>query len=374
MRVLQAHRFIWRLGGIWPQPSDSWPYRVYSVLIFVATSLIFNGCMLLRLVQHHTVDEAVECLLPATTTVMTTVKICIHLYNQRRFERLFALMRDLDAQLAESVAVTSEKAVTIRDVAVRRSRNLLLMISCSSYSAITLACVMVLLWGGADRRLMWPAWFPVDWEHNDGWYYGLVGFQYVSNMYIGMIYTSMNTYAPAMFIVLSAYLEMLGENLSRLGAAEHGTTSELGLRQCHDHHKACNRIGDMLNDLFGLHYAIHFCLSGLVICVTAFQLSVGQPLQNPSQFAFNCEYLFCMSIEIFMPCYYGSCLTLQSDEMTVQLYRCDWLRQSRRFGTAMGLVMQRSQRPVRMWTYQKLFAIQLSTFVGVRKRNRDRRR
>lgn len=268
-RILRAHIFIWRLAGIWPQPNDWLVYRVYAVFAFVVASLVFNVTLMLNLVEHHTVDQTVATLLPATTTVMTTVKVCLHLINQRRIERMFALMRDLELRLEMS---THPQVI---ERTVLRSRNLLFVLSCAAYSAITMAALIAVLNG---HRLMWPTWFPWDWEHSALRQLALVGFQYVTNLYIGMLYTTLNTYAPVLYMILTAYLEILGEQLRSIGqrkSAETGFSGEeMGrLRKCYEEHKMCIRLGEMLNEIFGVHYAIHFCCSGLVICTTAFQMS-----------------------------------------------------------------------------------------------------
>lgn len=267
-RILQPHIFIWRLAGIWPQSNDWFAYRVYAVLAFVTASVVFNVTLLLNLVEHHSVDQTVATLLPATTTVMTSVKVCLHLINQRRIERMLALMRNIEQRLAfgEQIAVVGRT--------VQRSRNLLFVLSGAAYAAITMSALIAVLSGS---RLMWPTWFPFDWEHNAKHRLALVGFQYVTNMYIGMLYSTLNTYAPVMYIILTAYLEVLGEQLRSIGNgkadAECPDVELRRLRQCYDAHKMCIRIGEMLNEIFGVHYAIHFCSSGLVICTTAFQMS-----------------------------------------------------------------------------------------------------
>lgn len=362
MDNLRPHIRLWRLCGIWPQPGDGRLYRLFSCCAFAVTSIVFNASLLLRLVRHHSVDEAVECLLPATTTVMTTVKISIHLLNRRRFAAMLVLLAELEASLVAD-GQCNPAVISIRADARRRARRLYMLISFSSYSAITLSFVVALL----EQRLMWPAWFPVEWEHSTSWYGVLLIFQYACNMFIGMAYVSMTTYASVLYITLTAYLAMLGASASRIGAEQCGTSSRAAdsalLRQCSEQHRLCIAAGHRISDVFGMQYAIHFCLSGVVICLAAYKLSGD--IQVLAQFVFYCEYMVCLAVEIFLPCYFGSCLQLQSQEIGVQLYRSGWPRQSRRFGIAMCLMVQQSQRPIRMRTQHGLFVIQLSTFVAV---------
>lgn len=41
-----------------------------------------------------------------------------------------------------------------------------------------------------------------------------------------------------------------------------------------------NRFSNSLRDVFAVHYTIQFAASGLVVCITAFQLSVVNELSN----------------------------------------------------------------------------------------------
>lgn len=104
-------------------------------------------------------------------------------------------------------------------------------------------------------------------------------------------------------------------------------------------------------------------LPPLLILNFIFQI---QPQNNLPRFIFLVIYLYCMAIEIFIPCYYGSILTQNSNELCVRIYKSNWTDQSKRFKVAMNFFVHCSQQPIYLHTYKRLFFIQLQTFVTVK--------
>lgn len=212
LEILNAHRIIWRFCGMWSRQDDSLAYRVYCCGIFILTSVVFNASMVLNLVQHHSKNEVMACLLPATTTILTSLKIAFFLANRCNYIRLFQAIErletfcDLDSMRAQSVLAR----------AATNCRYLLIVFSITSLSAISFSASIAVF--SKDRVLMWPSWYPVDWMGNAKWYYGVLGFQYASNMFLGVAYISLTILGPVLYMILTAHLEILGKRLESIGS------------------------------------------------------------------------------------------------------------------------------------------------------------
>lgn len=242
-KIMNIHLKYWRFGGIWPLPSDGILYRVYMLVLQLFASVIFNGCVLASLWNHHTFEDFLKCLMPAITTVLTSVKIAILLRNQSKMFGMFADMQQLDDQFATT---TNKLHHQIDDEivaeALRRSRQLLLFISVTSYTAITLAFLMAIL--SPEKLFMWPTALPYDVEHDDRLYYGSLVLQYALNLYVGIMFTSLDIYGPVLLIVLTVYMDRLGLRLKRIGrdaattaAGKKGDADELN--KCVAYHIQC---------------------------------------------------------------------------------------------------------------------------------------
>lgn len=68
---------------------------------------------------------------------------------------------------------------------------------------------------------------------------------------------------------------------------------------------------------------------------------------------------------LFIPCYYGSVLSKKSEQLSVRLFKCNWINRSQRFKSALAFFMHCSQKPIVLYTLMGLFAIELPTFVTV---------
>lgn len=87
-------------------------------------------------------------------------------------------------------------------------------------------------------------------------------------------------------------------------------------------------------------------------------------MANFSKFLFVCEYLFSMTIEIFIPCYYGSIVTIKSADLTLNMYKSDWISQTKSFTSSMKIFMERTLRPIVPYA-GGFFLIGLPTFISV---------
>lgn len=251
MRIMRVHLFIWRVCGVWPLPNDHIVYKVYSVLIHFVVSILFNGSILATLIRHHKWADIVVCLMPATTTVLTSIKMLLLVRNQPKFFAMFAIMKRLEAYDSFETHANQERLIFSK--ALRSSFILLGFISASSYSAITFAFLRAFF--SDEKIFLWPGAFPFDYESDDRLYYFALFFQYTCNLYVGLIYTSVDIYGPVLYIVLTVYLDMLGLRLQHIGSdhasnvertsAGHNkslteqTKAEDELRICIEYHNLC---------------------------------------------------------------------------------------------------------------------------------------
>lgn len=89
-------------------------------------------------------------------------------------------------------------------------------------------------------------------------------------------------------------------------------------------------------------------------------------MEDFSTFLFVCEYLLSMTIQIFIPCYFGSIVTAKSQQLAKCIYSSNWLGQTSEFQSSMRIFVERSLKPI-VPKSVGLIIIGLPTFVSVLK-------
>nr|AXM05270.1 odorant receptor [Campoletis chlorideae] len=104
------------------------------------------------------------------------------------------------------------------------------------------------------------------------------------------------------------------------------------------------RFADSLNDIFSNVVFLQFALSSLILCVSAYETS-AMKLFSP-EFAALMLYLCCMLVQIFIYCFYGGELTLQSVDICDAVYRMDQSSLSIKTKKSLVMIMMRALRPI----------------------------
>ncbi|XP_068909803.1 putative odorant receptor 92a [Tenebrio molitor] len=130
------------------------------------------------------------------------------------------------------------------------------------------------------------------------------------------------------------------------------------------HHKNIIQFADDMTDLFTTCIMGQFVVSVIIICLTMFQMSLVSVLSL--QFLSMTLYQGCMVLEIFLWCYYGNDVILQSGKLTQSAYMCEWVPCSQLFKRNLLYFMTRSQTPLKLCA-GGYFTLSLETFMAVLK-------
>ena len=72
-----------------------------------------------------------------------------------------------------------------------------------------------------------------------------------------------------------------------------------------------------------------------------------------------------LSLQLFIPCVYGSILISESDKLGNAVYGCNWMDQSQKFKRSLTIIQQRTIKLLVPTTYKDTFVVGLETFVNV---------
>lgn len=238
---MNFHLRAWKLCGLWPSQDDSRLYTGYTYVLWTICFIVFPLLIGMQLFFADSLGEFIEIAL-ILPTAMVGVKGALIIYNRKKLLALFQLMRQLDS----FVTIDVHKA-TVQDE-VRGSRFLLLLLSGEYIASMTANILVPLL--SADRVLMFglPRFDPIDYKHSTVGFYCVIGYQIVACSVIAFTSVSMDVYGLALFKIVGAHVDVLGDKLERVGRTggsegmieiDRIRSNEMELQHCIEYHHLC---------------------------------------------------------------------------------------------------------------------------------------
>lgn len=226
---------VWRWCGLWSMPGDWQLYKAYSILAQFNCYIVFNVLMLVSLPGAKSLDDIMEVLLPLTTTVLDSIKAKLILHKRESIRKLFATAKQMEDTIGDNL----EEQEILRK-STRQTRKLMIIVTVFCFATINFRFIQSIL--SDQRKLMWKAWMPFDWERADSDWPRILAsvYQLVCNLYHGLLYTTFNPLAPYLFRMLTGNLDILASRLKNLGTGNDSKEiSERKLIRCVEYHKLC---------------------------------------------------------------------------------------------------------------------------------------
>jgi 7tm Odorant receptor len=70
------------------------------------------------------------------------------------------------------------------------------------------------------------------------------------------------------------------------------------------------------------------------------------------------------TLQILLPCYFANNLTLASEQLSMSLFHSNWTNESKKFKTAMKLLVENSKKPLRISAFG-VFNMNLENFLRI---------
>ncbi|KAJ8732202.1 hypothetical protein PYW08_014932 [Mythimna loreyi] len=134
------------------------------------------------------------------------------------------------------------------------------------------------------------------------------------------------------------------------------------LKKCVLHYDQILRFTKEVESIFGEAMVIQFFVMAWVICMTMYKI-VGLSIVS-AEFVSMAMYLGCMLAQLFIYCYFGTQLKVESESVNQSIYCCDWLRLSPRFRRQLLVMMQCCDRPLAPRTAY-VIPMSLDTYISV---------
>ncbi|XP_047503804.1 odorant receptor Or1-like [Pieris napi] len=263
-----------------------------------------------------------------------------------------------------------EKRETGKKIIARFNRQARLQL----FTYIALAAGTVLGWAASAEKNQLPlrAWYPYDTTQSPA--YDLtyihqcvaVGLSATVNVSVDTVVTSLVALCCCRLQLLALSLQTLFDDLPlQTTGLLHPSVEPVAwdrLRECIQQHQTTLKATVFLQRCFSLPVLAQFTVSVFIICATAYQLSVETA--NFIRTASMIFYLVVMMYQVFVYCYQGNEIQVESEAVCDAAYVSEWLVCTPRMRRALVLLMTRTRCPV-ILSAGGLVNLSLKTFMGI---------
>ncbi|CAG9857148.1 unnamed protein product [Phyllotreta striolata] len=161
-----------------------------------------------------------------------------------------------------------------------------------------------------------------------------------------------------------ARLGGLGENSGKSGGIPAILMDEMSalLVDCVNHHRCILNFVREFQLIFSYAILAQFVVSVIIICTTMYNLTLI-PFGSMQSISLII-YQYCILLEIFLWCYFGNEVMIQSNLLCDAAYKCDWTDCSPTFKKHLLYFMTRSQMEMNIYA-GSFFTLSLTTFVKI---------
>ncbi|XP_041971978.1 odorant receptor 49b-like [Aricia agestis] len=295
-------------------------------------------------------------------------------------DRIDEVLRNLDAPLLAGSSAGGAARLARTAAAARR---LLLGYAGCAVVVCHLWLALTLLARAAGQPVEFSFWTGFDTQPLVAFVPCLLYSHYVITL-VGIANTTMDGFMATILYLCKTQLEILREDLrtlperARSAAGEQHEQHEATLLRefvrCFRHYQAVTEIATSFQDIFGLAIFIQVGVGGGILCMAAYKmasLSVAS-----AEFASMLLFIACILTELFLYCYYGNELKVESGLVASAAYSMRWVGLSARARRMLLLLLLRAGRdlspaaaglvPLSLETYVKIIKSSYTFFAVLR--------
>ncbi|XP_054744549.1 odorant receptor 33b-like [Anastrepha obliqua] len=329
---------------------------VYDVFVNIFVTIFYPTHLIVGLFLNPSPADLFQNLSIAITCFASSVK---HYLLRRQLPEI----RDVQALLAEldkRVEDADEREYFHRELAVG-ARNVVKLFTVV-YGGANIAAISATLLS-KERRLMYPAWLPFEWQASAFTFYAAVIYQFAGVTILIVQNLANDIYPPMSLCIIAGQVHLLAKRVAKVGADGKKTMSQhnQALIECIEDHKKLVRIFKCTQDTLSHTQMAQFISSGLNMCIVLFYLIFY--VDNFFSYIYYALYLVSMAIELLPSCYYGSILIYEFQQLPSAIFECSWLGQSREFYLNQRIFMELSLQAITPLA-GGIIGINLNSFLG----------
>nr|QRF70979.1 odorant receptor [Semiothisa cinerearia] len=298
-------------------------------------------------------------------------------------DRIDALLASLEGPM---FAGGSERARALLAARARVSSRFVRCYSGTAVVTCTLWAVFPVLQALRGEAVRFPFWVGFDYSSWPRFSLVLLYSYYVTTL-VGIANTTMDAFIATVLSQCKTQLTILRMNLEDLperalvaarrerdGARAACASERDGacgryhrwldtlFLECLAHYDQICQTAHTLQDIFGGAILIQFGIGGWILCMAAYKIVSLRVLSG--EFASMTLFICCILTELFLYCYYGNEMSVESARVVQAAYCMRWARTPARFRRALLVLMERARRPLRP-AAGRVVPLSLDTFLKI---------
>ncbi|XP_049317254.1 odorant receptor 33b-like [Bactrocera dorsalis] len=353
--LYRAFWLCWQAVGV-STASCKYFCGFYDLLINVSVTIFYPIHLFVGLFLNPSPADLFQNLSITITCFVCSVKHYLLRRKLPQIRNVQALLADLDKRV-EGI----EEHAYFQEELVVGAKNVLKLFSIA-YGGANMAAISATLLS-KERRLMYPAWLPFQWDANTFSYCAAVIYQ-IAGVTIQIVQNLANDiYPPMSLCIIAGHVHLLSLRVAKVGvdAKKSKEQHSHALIECIEDHKKLVRIFQLTQDTLSQPQLAQFISSGLNMCIVLFYLIFY--VENVFAYIYYAVYFVSMAIELLPSCFYGSMLIYEFQQLPSAIFKCSWLGQSREFHQNQRIFVQLSMKEI-VPLAGGVIGIQLNSFLG----------
>ncbi|XP_044760908.1 odorant receptor 2a-like [Coccinella septempunctata] len=258
--------------------------------------------------------------------------------------------------------------------AVMFQRRVTILFHLMGIVATLTMCFFPFIDPGMSGKLPFSSWYPFEVEAAPR-YQIIYTYQTVCLLFMSLADVATDMLISGLLMVASNQLEILRYQIVNIKTVavenfDKGTFKDFdeammkGLVSCIRHYNCILKFADEVNEIFSGPLFFLFFLGVGATGLTLFQF-ILTPILTVEFFSIAI-YQACVLLEVFLYCFYGNSIMVQSDAITNAIYQCGWEDGSLQFKKDVNRFMIRTQKPYCMYA-GNFFLMSLPNFILILK-------
>ncbi|XP_015031806.2 putative odorant receptor 71a [Drosophila virilis] len=332
---IKASRILVRiLGfcGLWPSHGSSrstkWIpgcKRFQPLAIHFIVTFTFTAMMWIEALGSDDFEHCTDVLFITLTMTGLVAKI---FNNWRHAHIARELLQEWSASRQFEVRAGQERDMWEREQ--RRFSRVVLLYSFCSLGVVP--CIFISSAVNYPNELPFWVWVPFDWQQPTKFWY-LFAYELFAVPFTCLCNITMDMLNCYLMLYISLCLQLLGMRMAALTPAGQGNSERQLFAQLVEVirlHRRVKSHAKKIQIFISKSTLIQILLSAIILCLSIYRLQMLNVLQAPGMFAAMTQYLFAMTMQIFLPSVYGNEITHNADQLPNALYSCQWPDMSKR--------------------------------------------
>ncbi|XP_073834484.1 odorant receptor 94a-like isoform X2 [Musca autumnalis] len=289
--------------GLWTEADEERAWRGIALSLLIHVPLTFSYTILMWMDVYFSTDlpQATDVLYMALTETALVVKILSLLYYRNMARRMFNEWQNGEQFRLHSVM---EKRMW------RRSFSTFGIvfrwyITCS-FSVVGCSFAAVLFLN--TYKLPFPYWTPFDWNQP-------------------IYYCTLDMWQCYIMLHLATCYRLIAMRLQNLNDKpnEGENSVKQDIIEIVQFEQEVKRTSKQCERIVSYPVLAQILLSALVLCFSLYRLQNANFWEDPGNFIALFQYAVCMTLQIFLPCYYANKLTVESSSLMDSAYNSNWM-------------------------------------------------